>query len=43
MIAIHESTLDLGTMESFGVALSSGAVAAVVAIAVAGLVRNRAS
>jgi MFS family permease len=41
MIAIHESTLNLGTMESFGVALSSGAVAAVVAIAVAGLVRNR--
>ena len=43
MIAIHESTLDLGTMESFGVALSTGAVAAVAAIAVAGLVRIVAS
>ncbi len=41
MIAIHESALGLGKMESYGVAISSGAVVAVAAIGVAGLVRNR--
>ena len=41
MIAIHESAIGLGTMESYGVAIASGAMVAVLAIVMAGLVRNR--
>jgi MFS family permease len=41
MIAIHESTLGLGRMESYAAAISSGALVAVLAIGVASMVRNR--
>lgn len=41
MIAIHESTLGFGKMESYAVGISSGAAVAVMAIVMASLVRNR--
>lgn len=43
MIAIHESTLDLGAMQSYGASFSSGVVVAVMAIATASLMRRRAN